>query len=241
MIRANKNKIFENLFSAYNTRLLKKHFYRIHLGGEENLSSWEKTLPTIIYANHSNWWDGLAAFYLSKVLWNIDAYVMMDIVQMKKYRFFKWIGAFSVNRNSSRESLESIEYSIKLLKNTNKVLWIFPQGIMQPNDFRPIKFFKGISKIAESAGKLNLIPVTFRYEFLMEQLPELFIRIGEPKWVNRINDSKHFTEELNADLVNELDKLKEKVVSSDIEGFSIILSGKKSRNKTVDRMYREQC
>ena len=75
----------------------------------------------------------------------------------------------------------------------------------------------------------------------MEQLPELFIRIGEPKRVNRINDSKHFTEELNADLVNELDKLKEKVVSSDIEGFSIILSGKKSRNKTVDRMYREQC
>jgi len=239
MIRANKNKIFEYLFSAYNTRLLKKHFHRIYLSGEENLSSWEKTLPTIIYVNHSNWWDGLAAFYLSKVLWNIDAYVMMDIEQMKKYRFFKWIGAFSVNRISPRESMESIEYSIRLLKNTNKVLWIFPQGIIQPNDYRPIRFFNGISKIAEAAGELNLMPAAFRYEFMMEQLPELFISIGEIKRVNRINGTKHFTEELNANLVNELDKLKEKVVSSDTDSFSIILSGKKSRNKTLDRVYGE--
>jgi hypothetical protein len=41
-----------------------------------------------------NWWTGLR-FFLSKALWNIDAYVMMDIEQMQKYRFFKRIGAFS--------------------------------------------------------------------------------------------------------------------------------------------------
>ena len=239
MIRANKNKIFEYLFSAYNTRLLKKHFFGIHIGGEKNLNRWDKTKPSIIYANHSNWWDGLAAFYLSKVLWSIDAYVMMDIEQMKKYRFFKWIGAFSVNRNSPRESMESINYSINLLKDSDKALWIFPQGVMQPNDYRPIMFYNGISRIAEAIGEFNLIPVTFRYEFMMEQLPDLFISIGEIKQVNRIEDTKHFTEELNVKLVSGLDKLKEKVVSSDLEGFSIILSGKKSRNKTIDRLYGE--
>jgi len=239
MIRASKNKIFENLFSVYNTRLLKKHFFGIHLGGEQYLNSWVKTIPTIIYANHSNWWDGLAAFHLSKLLWNIDAYIMMDIVQMKKYSFFKWIGAFSVNRNSPRESMESIEYSIDLLKNTNKVLWIFPQGIMQPNDLRPVKFYNGISKIAEAIGEFNLIPVTFRYEFLMEQLPEMFIRIGEIKQVKCIDDTKHFTEELNNNLVCELDMLKEKVISLNTEDFTTILAGKKSRNKTIDKLYGE--
>jgi hypothetical protein len=74
---------------------------------------------------------------------------------------------------------------------------------------------------------------------MMEQLPDLFINIGEIKQVNRIEDTKHFTEELNVKLVSGLDKLKEKVVSSDLEGFSIILSGKKSRNKTIDRLYGE--
>ena len=237
MIRAGKNKIFENLFSVYNTRLLKKHFFLVHLGGEKNLNAWDKTKPSIIYANHSNWWDGLAAFYLSKVLWNIDAFVMMDIEQMKKYRFFKWIGAFSVNRSSPRESMESIEYSITLLRNTNKVLWIFPQGLMQPNDYRPIKFYNGVAKIAESIGEFNLIPVTFRYEFLMEQLPELFISIGKIKQISRVDDTKHFTEELNINLVKELDKLRERVISSNTEGFTTILTGKKSRNKTIDKLY----
>jgi chlorobactene lauroyltransferase len=239
MIRANKSKIFENIFSVYNTRLLKKHFYRIHLGGEKNLESWEKTKPSIIYANHSNWWDGLAAIYLSEDLWNIDAYFMMDVEQLKKYRFFKWIGAFSVNRSSPRESMESVKYTINILKNTNKVLWIFPQGIMQPNDYRPIKFYNGISKIAESIGEFNLIPVTFRYEFMMEQLPELFMGIGEVKHINHIEDTKQFTEELNIQLVSELDKLKEKVINSDTGDFTVILSGKKSRNKTIDRLYGE--
>lgn len=239
MIKAKKNKLFENIFSVYNTWLLKKHFFRIHLGGEKNLGIWDKARPSIIYANHSNWWDGLAAFYLSKVLWNIDAYVMMDIEQMKKYRFFKWIGAFSVNRSSPRESMESVEYTIGLLKNTNKVLWIFPQGIMQPNDYRPIKFYNGVSKIAEAIGEFNLIPVTLRYEFLMEQLPELFISIGEIKQIDRIGDTKHFTEELNANLVNDLNKLRETVISSGKNDFSTILSGRKSRNKTIDRMYGE--
>ena len=110
---------------------------------------------------------------------------------------------------------------------------------MQPNDYRPIMFYNGISRIAEAIGEFNLIPVTFRYEFMMEQLPDLFINIGEIKQVNRIEDTKHFTEELNVKLVSGLDKLKEKVVSSDLEGFSIILSGKKSRNKTIDRLYGE--
>ena len=238
MIRAHKNKIFEYIFSFYNTKLLKKHFFRIMLSGEENFTARTNGIPSIIYANHSNWWDGLAAFYLSKKLWNIDAYVMMDIEQMQKYRFFKRIGAFSVNRNSAKEAIESVEYASSLLKNSTRVLWIFPQGEMLPNDLRPIKFYNGISKIAGKFGEVNLIPVTLRYEFLMEQRPEIFISIGKAKIFNSVDDTKELTGILNNELVNELDALKNKIINSELNGFKIILQGRQSRNKTVDKVYR---
>ena len=71
----------------------------------------------------------------------------------------------------------------------------------------------------------------------MEQLPELFISIGKIKQISRVDDTKHFTEELNINLVKELDKLRERVISSNTEGFTTILTGKKSRNKTIDKLY----
>jgi 1-acyl-sn-glycerol-3-phosphate acyltransferase len=237
MIKAKKNRIFENMFSIYNIKLLKRHFYRIMLSGEENFTVRSVENPSIIYANHSNWWDGLAAFYLSEKLWNIDAYVMMDIEQMQKYRFFKRIGAFSVNRNNPKEAMESVEYAASLLQSTNRVLWIFPQGVMQPNDFRPIKFYSGISKIVQKLGAVNLIPVTLRYEFLMEQRPELFISIGKARTFNSGEDTKELTGNLNDKLIGELDALKNKIINSELDGFKIILQGKQSRNKTVDKVY----
>jgi chlorobactene lauroyltransferase len=240
MIKARKNKFFENLFSVYNTRILKKNFFRLLISGDEKLSPWNKDCPAIVYANHSNWWDGLVAFYLSKVLWNIDAYVMMDIEQLSKYSFFKWIGAFSVNRNSPKEALESVGYSIDLLKDSNRVLWIFPQGVMQPNDYRPIMFYSGISKIAQEVGELNLIPVTFKYEFISEQRPEIFISAGEIKHITHVDDVKSFTEILNTGLVTQLDILKHKISKSETGNFRIILQGKKSLNKSIDKLYSGQ-
>ncbi len=212
MIKASKNKVFEKVFSIYNKSLLKRHFYRIHVSGENNFLSRDKSRPAIIYCNHSNWWDGMATIYLSQNRWGVDAYFMMDIEQMRKYAFFKRIGAFSVNRTSGREAMESIDYITGILKTTRHVLWIYPQGLMQPNDFRPIKFYSGIARIIEKLDRVTLIPLVMRYEFLMEQRSEIFIRIGNAKaYDNKVN-VKELTLELQQTLVTELDLLKEKVI-----------------------------
>lgn len=59
----------------------------------------------------------------------------------------------------------------------------FPQGEMKPQDYEPITFYNGIAHIAEKLGEINLIPVSLRYEFIKEQRPEVFIKIGEPEIV----------------------------------------------------------
>jgi len=233
MIKANKNNIINLFFGIYHNRLIKKHFYQIHLGGGENYKKLDPALPVILYANHSNWWDGFIAYYLTNRLWKKDDHLMMDIEQMKTYSFFKYIGVFSVDRKHPKSAVESIEYAANLLKGTNKYMWIFPQGTMQPQDYRPIEFYNGITKLTEKLGGVNLLPVSIRYEFLMEQRPEVFIKLGEPDVVKGI-PAKELTSVLQNKLVLQLDELREDVITGKLSGFQTIFHGKSSRNKTVD-------
>lgn len=236
MIEAKKNKAFEYLFAAYNRHILKKHFYRIHLSGEDNFRERRKNLPTIIYSNHSNWWDGLVCFYLSYDHWKEDAYMMMDINQMRKYKFFRMIGAFSVNRESAFESFETIKYSHELLKNPERVLWIFPQGEMLPQDVRPLKFQRGTAKIAQMAGGANIIPAVISYEYLKEQRAEIFIKTGRPLEAENTDNPDKLTAEMEKILEEELNIQKKNIADRNTGDYKIIFGGKESRNKIIDRL-----
>ena len=237
MIKSKKSGLVNKLFGLYLARLLRKHFYRIHLLGEENLNTLNSSLPTILYANHSNWWDGFIAYFLSSKRWKRDDYLMMDIEQMKKYPFFKYLGVFSVDRADAREAVKTIDYAVSLLQNTNRILWMFPQGGIQAQDHRPIEFYSGITNLAAKIGSVNLLPAAVRYEFILEQRPEVFIRLGSADVVNNANAiNKDFTTYLRDKLLNELDTLKDNVVNYKFENYKIIFTGRKSRNKTIDRI-----
>ncbi len=237
LIQAKKNKIFESVFSLYLNRLLKKHFFKIHISGEENLKELNKSAPTIIYANHSNWWDGFMAFYLADSRWKIDSYLMMDVDQMRKYRFFKWLGVFSVDRTSPQSSMESLNYAESMLTNSSRTLWLFPQGVLLPNDLRPLKFFSGITALTEKLGTVNLVPLAMKYEFMTEQRPEVFLKIGKADIVKQFtSDKKDYTLYLQNKLTTELDGLKSKIISGDMMDFSTIFYGRDSRNKTFDKI-----
>jgi 1-acyl-sn-glycerol-3-phosphate acyltransferase len=233
MIPAKKNKIIGSLFAFYHKRLLKKHFYAIHIAGMENRETLDNSAPVIMYANHSNWWDGFIAYYLTNRYLQKDDYLMMDIDQMRKYFFFKYIGVFSVNRKQPAEALRSINYASELLKNSNKFMWIFPQGDMVPQDRRPLKFFSGITKLAEKTGSVNIVPVCFRYEYLMEQRPEVFISIGKPELFSG-KSNNDYTEHLRSTLEVQLDVLRDDVTTGNLKDFKTIFHGKNSRNKTFD-------
>jgi 1-acyl-sn-glycerol-3-phosphate acyltransferase len=162
---------------------------------------------------------------------------MMDEEQMNKYAFFRWIGAFSVNRSIPNEAMESINYAVSLLKNKNAVLWIYPQGLMQPNDYRPIKFFSGVSRIIEKMDGVELIPMTLRYEFLLEQRPDVFVQIGKVKFFQKPEEIRELTAELQTQLVSDLELLKARVISGTLDGFKVILQGKSSTNKAIDKLH----
>jgi hypothetical protein len=233
LILDKKNRLFEKIFSIYNKRLLKHHFRKIYIDGEKTFNERDTSKPTILFGNHSNWWDGLVIFYLSYNRWKTDTYVMMEENQMKKYKFFSKIGAFSVDRESARNALKSISYSIDLLKNSSKILLMFPQGKMLPNDNRPIVFENGIGRIIKELKSVNVFPVCFRYEFLKEQLPEVFIKIGKRVTINN-TDIKSITSDLRNILEYDLNELRDKIINNELTDFEIILKGRKSNSEIID-------
>ena len=235
MIEADKNIVFQKIFSVYVRHILKKHFHRIHLSGEENFLYRDKSLPTIIFANHSNWWDALLPFWLSYSIFNVNAFAMMDHKQLSKYKFFRWIGVFSVDRESKIDAYRSFKYAANLLKSGSNVLWIYPQGTMLPNDLRPLKFENGLAKLISEVGNVNVIPLVYNYEFLKEQRPEAFIKILPALNSVKNIDASSYTEYLENYITYELDKQKHDIMYRNISSYKIMLHGKGSSSKILDR------
>jgi len=97
MIPAKKDPLRDSILYLYLRRMLRKNFHVIRASGMEHLRDLKKNRPTIAFANHTNWWDGLVLFYLSRCQKGKDFYCMMEEKQMKHYPFFSWLGAFSVD------------------------------------------------------------------------------------------------------------------------------------------------
>lgn len=226
MLEAKKSFWFERLFRVYNRNLIKRRFssFKIsNLCALENLT--KRNLPLIIYANHSSWWDGLAAFQISETV-GLDSFIMMEEKHLKRLFLFRRLGAFSVVRENPRQAVKSIEYAVNLLKTDfNKTLWIFPQGEILPNDARPIVFYNGLSRIIKKVKKCLTVPIAFRYEFTGEYKPEIFVKIGKTgKFdLNETFAVKKQTAIFANNLNILLDNLKSDVVSQKFNDYQNIL------------------
>ncbi len=222
MLKANKSLWFEKVFAVYNRNLLKRRFDSIWIS---NLALIEQTKPMIFYANHSSWWDGLLAFQISQQL-QIDSYVMMEEKQLKKLFLFRSLGAFSVVRENARQAFESLNYAVGLLKeNPNRTLWIFPQGEILPNDARPLKFYRGLAKIVDRSENCSIAPLAFRYEFLGEFKPRIFVKVGETDdFVSNVKvNSKVLTANFESRLTELLDDLKRDITLRKTNDYRKIL------------------
>lgn len=220
MLKANKNRLFEQIFTIYNRNLLKRRFHSFNISGLENLKL-QSGKSLIIYANHSSWWDGLLIFEICRRA-SIDFYVMMEKKQLQDLPLFRRLGAFSVVRENPRKAIESINYAVNLLSgNSSKTLLIFPQGEIQPNDLRPLKFFNGLTRIIEKSNNCSVVPIAIRLEFGGEYKPEIFIKIGPVKNFPDKNsvDYKALTPTLSQNLTELLDELNFEINNKQTDNF----------------------
>lgn len=227
MLEAKKSRWFEKIFAVYNKNLLKHRFAALYVSGLDYFQdSQTRSIPLVIYANHSSWWDGLIAFEISRRA-RLNSYVMMEEKHLKKLFLFRRLGAFSVVREKPRQASESINYAVSLLKEKPKTaLWIFPQGEILPNELRPLKFYNGAAKIIQKSGGVFAVPLAIRGEFRGDFKPEIFVRIGEPELIS--TDKKVKTKNLTANfettLTEVLDNLKIDVLTDNLQNYENILT-----------------
>jgi 1-acyl-sn-glycerol-3-phosphate acyltransferase len=181
MIKAKHQKWADWIFKLYIYRLMKNNFAKISLLGD--IPKINTDLPTLLIPNHNTWWDGFFIYLLNRKIFKQNAHVMMLESQLQHFNFFKRVGAYSIDPDNPKKTLESLHYTSSLLEaktNPKSLICLFPQGELNPWTSEKIEFKPGLDWIIRKFKKpLNLIMLAIRCEFLKKKHAEVFLLFSE--------------------------------------------------------------
>ena len=234
MIPAHKNTAFNLVFRRVLARALRRRFHAVWLAGREHLEALDPARPVVACVNHSNWWDGFVLYVLSdRALPGRDIYLAMEEKNLQRYPFFRWMGCFGVDLEGPRAALPGVRYAVRLLKeDPQRLAWVFVQGKLLPAD-RPVTAKPGALLLARRSGA-QILPLTIRYEWLLESRPSVLVRVGQPF----VADPGTTTESIAADLNGLLAKTSETLEPWDpvASGHEPVLAPRMSMNQRWDQV-----
>ncbi|RFM24703.1 MAG: glycerol acyltransferase [Candidatus Thermochlorobacter aerophilum] len=245
MLTVRRSSLYTAWFRWYSRRAFKQHFDKVRVKGARTLATMNLQTPIIFYLNHSYWWDGFWSQLITDIYFNQNLYIIIEYKQLVRYQFFTRLGAFSIVRDNPREALKTIQYAAEKLTESShrqNALWIFPQGVIEHVDKRPIKFFSGTAKIAEQVlerkSSVYLCSAVTRIDYVEEQKPELFISFHTPRVLTKetFPNPKFLTKEMEAETESHLDELKRLIFNREFNAFETILEGTRSVNRWYDSL-----
>lgn len=133
-------------FHHYILWIAGRSFYKINY----NHVAIARDKAVLLLANHFSWWDGFLMYYLNHKLLGKKFHVMILEDTARQVSFFKYMGAFSVNK-SSKDMMASLNYAATLLNDPQNMLLVFPQGKLYSNFTNEVIFQKGVMKIMSAA------------------------------------------------------------------------------------------
>lgn len=230
MITARHWPLFESVFARYTAFALRRSFHAVWVRG--NLP--DTDAPLLVAAQHVAWWDPLLVFHLSRALWPPGRhYAMMDEANLRAMRFFRWLGAFGVDRSGRAAGTASVRYALELLAQPRARVVVFPQGRQQPMDARPLACEPGAAWLAARAGA-QVVPIALRYEFCEERWPDLFVAIGAPRALRadraRRGASAERDDPLGAAIGELAEQLRDEVYAARLGAFTRLVRGRGPRD-----------
>ena len=209
--------------------MLENRFYAFRYRGAENFYKKDPDTPIILYAPHSNWWDGIVGYNICNRIFKKEIRLMVE--ELNRFPILRRGGAFSVNKKSPQASMQALKYAIDEIGDTNNILYIFPQGIIKPPNYRPLELQTGMTYIAEKAakkyGKVALLPVAVNYFFLRDNRPEVFVEFGDLiELDNDKPDRKEYTHFLAKKLEELCDKQMYDISRANFQGYETLFQMK---------------
>lgn len=138
----------------------------------------EPTRSTLYFLNHSRWWDGLLPLLLNEFRFRQDPRAMMDRKQWERYPFFRKIGAFPVDNESSRAAIPALRFAADWISEPGHALYLYPEGRFYPSHLRERRFQPGLQWISRQSEHLDLVPVGVVTQHYRASRPDLFLNIG---------------------------------------------------------------
>lgn len=212
--------------SMFFFNMLQNRFYAFRYKGAENYFDGDKNVPTILFAPHCNWWDGIVLYNTTHRIFHKEIRLMVE--ELNRFPLLRRGGAYSVNKKSPQSAMQALKYSVDVVGDLRNILCIFPQGIIRPPHYRPIEFQTGLAYIAQNAvkkyGRVNLIPMAIDYTFFRDNRPEVIVEFGQrielskDKPLNR-KDLTHYLEHA---LEQVCDNQAKSISSGEISEYNIL-------------------
>jgi chlorobactene lauroyltransferase len=231
VIPARKNAAFNFLLRRGLASMLRRRFHNLYIAGAEHLRALDPARPVVACVNHTNWWDGFILYVLSHRLLPHDIYLAMEEKNLRRYRFFTWMGVFGLDLDGARAALPGLRYAVRLLRSgAGRLVWIFVQGRLVPAHL-PIEAKSGAGFLARRSDA-QILPLILRYEWLAESRPSIFVRLGAPLPADASPENLAAAlNELFARVADALDPI-------DLRDYEPLFAGRMSMNKRWDYFVR---
>jgi len=216
------------LFSWYSRRYVRRHFHSLRVSRATTFPL-RVDMPLVIFSNHASWWDPLAGLLIARKFFpERKLYVPMDAQALRRYAFFKRLGVFGVEQNSSRGAAKFLRVARDILNRSDSVLWLTPHARFADVRELPARFKPGIGHLPRLGPQICFLPVAIEYTFWEERLPEILVRFGEPRITrsNEPGDVTAWTERFSRDLSATQSALAAEAVRRDPKDFENFLSGR---------------
>ena len=178
-----------------------------------------KNSRTIYFLNHNLWWDGLIPLFLNRKFFHQKARAIMEYRQMAEHSFFAKIGAFSIDLDSPKSTIQSLRYAVDSMQREQSCLFIYPEGELKPYSSNQPSFKDGLAWLYENLNDIDFVPVAIYTPSFRASRPELFICIGQPVQIDSALNRKQKTSEFEKALENIL-QTTEAIAGLTDEGFS---------------------
>ena len=180
LLPADERAWFRKFFGVWLRRQIPKHFHAVRLvrGSSQVLDATAlHSGPVILLSNHHSWWDPLVAFIVHERWFaGRPALTPMDVTQLRKFKFFRKLGAFGVDPDHAAGLRSFVRYvGEQFAQAPNAVLMITPQGkFVDPRI--PVVIRPGIAVLAARHPEATVVAMAIEYAFWNDQRPEVFLR-----------------------------------------------------------------
>lgn len=178
--QAHRLRGFDACFTWYLHRLVRGSFASVWVAGMQHVP---RIGGYVAAANHHSWWDGLIPYLVHRLARAPQPFaLMMSDAELRRFPYFRFGGAFSIDARSVRAAREAIAYAAQEARS-GAAVWIFPDGVLEPPG-SALHFTSGFVHAARDGG-VPIVPAAMRFVMRSQQRPEAFVRFGAPLAADR--------------------------------------------------------